>query len=107
MNIDDFIIKEDVFILDEHELKNASGKVITKFDAKKLEEIVLRNNQRISDTGDEIPLVIGHTKDGALEKDQPELVGYASNLQVKDFFNTGRKAISATFRYFKGSVERA
>lgn len=107
MNIDDFIIKEDVFILDEHELKNASGKVITKFDAKKLEEIALRNNKRISDTGDEIPLVIGHTKDGASEKDQPELVGYASNLQVKDFFDTGRKAISATFRYFKGSVERA
>ena len=107
MNIDDFIIKEDVFILDEHELKNASGKVITKFDAKKLEEIALRNNKRISDTGDEIPLVIGHTKDGASEKDQPELVGYASNLQVKDFFGTGRKAISATFRYFKGSVERA
>ena len=107
MNIDDFIIKEDVFILDEHELKNASGKVITRFDAKKLEEIALRNNKRISDTGDEIPLVIGHTKDGASEKDQPELVGYASNLQVKDFFSTGRKAISATFRYFKGSVERA
>ena len=107
MNIDDFIIKEDVFILDEHELKNASGKVITRFDAKKLEEIASRNNKRISDTGDENPLVIGHTKDGASEKDQPELVGYASNLQVKDFFSTGRKAISATFRYFKGSVERA
>ena len=107
MNIDNFIIKEDVFILDEHELKDRSGKVVTKIDALRLEEIVRRNNKRIEDTGDEIPLVIGHTKDGASENDQPEIVGYASNLQVKDFFKTGKKGISATFKYFKDSVDRA
>lgn len=101
----DYVIVEDVFILDEHQMK--LGDKFIEIDAKKLQDIADRNNNRISRTGDEIPLIIGHTKDGADEKDQPEVVGYASNLRVKDFLNTGKKAIAATFKYHKASADIA
>lgn len=101
----DYVIVEDVFILDEHQMK--IGDKVVEIDAKKLQEIADRNNNRIHKTGDEIPLIIGHTKDGADEKDQPEVVGYASNLRVKDFLNTGKKAIAATFKYHKASADVA
>lgn len=101
----DYVIVEDVFILDEHQMK--IGDKVVEIDAKKLQEIADRNNSRIHKTGDEIPLIIGHTKDGADEKDQPEVVGYASNLRVKDFMNTGKKAIAATFKYHKASADLA
>ena len=65
----DYVIVEDVFILDEHQMK--LGDKVIEIDAKKLQDIADRNNNRISRTGDEIPLIIGHTKDGADEKDQP------------------------------------
>lgn len=101
----DYVIVEDVFILDEHQMK--LGDKVIEIDAKKLQDIADRNNNRIRNTGDEIPLIIGHTKDGADEKDQPEVVGYASNLRVKDFMNTGKKAIAATFKYHKASADLA
>jgi len=101
----DYVIVEDVFILDEHQMK--IGDKVIDINAQKLQDIADRNNRRIHNTGDEIPLIIGHTKDGADEKDQPEVVGYASNLRVKDFMNTGKKAIAATFKYHKASADLA
>ena len=101
----DYVIVEDVFILDEHQMK--IGDKVIDINAQKLQDIADRNNRRIHNTGDEIPLIIGHTKDGADEKDQPEVVGYASNLRVRDFMNTGKKAIAATFKYHKASADLA
>jgi len=101
----DYVIVEDVFILDEHQMK--IGDKVIDINEQKLQDIADRNNRRIHNTGDEIPLIIGHTKDGADEKDQPEVVGYASNLRVKDFMNTGKKAIAATFKYHKASADLA
>jgi hypothetical protein len=98
------IVKHHVPILDEHDLKDAKGNVVISLDSGKLQEIVNVNNKRISGTGDEIPLVIGHTKDDAPEHEQPEIVGYATNLQVEPFFKTGRKCITATFKFFKDTV---
>jgi len=101
----DYVIVEDVFILDEHQMK--IGDKFIDINAQKLQDIADRNNRRIHNTGDEIPLIIGHTKDGADEKDQPEVVGYAYNLRVRDFMNTGKKAIAATFKYHKASADLA
>lgn len=101
----DYVIVEDVFILDEHQMK--IGDKVIDINEQKLQDIADRNNRRIHNTGDEIPLIIGHTKDGADEKDQPEVVGYAYNLRVRDFMNTGKKAIAATFKYHKASADLA
>jgi len=104
--MEDMIVKHHVPILDEHELKDNKGNVVIRLDKDKLQEIVNTNNTRMSNTGDEIPLVIGHTKDDAPESEQPEIVGYATNLKVEPFFKTGRKCITATFKFFKNTVDK-
>ena len=104
--MEEMIVKHHVPILDEHELKDNKGNVVIRLDKDKLLEITSVNNKRIGDTGDEIPLVIGHTKDDAPENQQPEIVGYASNLKVEPFFKTGRKCITATFKFFKNTVQK-
>lgn len=104
--MEDMIVKHHVPILDEHELKDNNGNVVIRLDKNKLREIVNVNNKRIGDTGDEIPLVIGHTKDDATENQQPEIVGYATDLKVEPFFKTGRKCITATFKFFKNTVQK-
>lgn len=101
------IVRRDVPILDEHDLKDDDGKLLIHIDAKKLKEIADRNNKRIKETGDLIPLVIGHTRDGEPEDKQPELVGYAKDLQVKPFKKTGRKALVAKFLIFKHKLHKA
>ena len=106
MDDTDMIVKHHVPILDEHELKDGKGNVVIRLDQKKLSEIVRVNNKRMGSTGDEIPLVIGHTKDDASEDDQPEIVGYATNLKVEPFFKTGRKCITATFKFFKHAADK-
>jgi len=106
MDDNDMIVKHHVPILDEHELKDGKGNVVIRLDQKKLSEIVRVNNKRMGNTGDEIPLVIGHTKDDAPEGEQPEIVGYATNLKVEPFFKTGRKCITATFKFFKHAADK-
>jgi|694.fasta_scaffold00982_8 hypothetical protein len=106
MEDNEMIVKHHVPILDEHELKDGKGNVVIRLDQKKLSEIVRVNNKRMGSTGDEIPLVIGHTKDDASEDDQPEIVGYATNLKVEPFFKTGRKCITATFKFFKHAADK-
>lgn len=106
MEDNEMIVKHHVPILDEHELKDGKGNVVIRLDQKKLSEIVRVNNKRMGSTGDEIPLVIGHTKDDASEDDQPEIVGYATDLKVEPFFKTGRKCITATFKFFKHAADK-
>lgn len=105
-----YIEKHNVAVLDEHEIKDKDGKTLAKIDAKKLQHIADVNNQRIKDTGDLIPLVIGHTKgevgEYVPEDQQPEIVGYAKNLRVGQFKNTNRKAIHATFQFFKDKLDK-
>lgn len=102
-----FIIKRDVPILDEHVLKDDDGNPLVVFNERRLRQIAARNNRRIKQTGDLIPLVIGHTKDDAPEEAQPEIVGYATDLRVRPFRKTGRKAITAKFLYFANKVAKA
>jgi len=103
---EEMLEKHHVPILDEHDLKDNKGNVVISLDQKILEEIANVNNQRISDTGDLIPLVIGHTKDDIPENQQPEIVGYASDLKVEPFFKTGKKCITATFKFFKNNIDK-
>src|SRR5690348_10993768 len=100
----------DVAILDEHSIRDKDGKILAKIDEARLKQIAEVNNKRIKDTGDMIPLVIGHTKgevgEYVPEDQQPEIVGYAKNLRVGKFKNTSRKAIHATFQFFKDKLDK-
>lgn len=87
-------------ILDEHEIPDG-GRDHGRIGGDKLRRIAANNNARISRTGDYTPLVIGHTRDGAAEKDQPEIVGYADNFIVGPW-GGGVEALYADFHYMPG-----
>jgi hypothetical protein len=74
-----------VALLDEHELKSETGSVELVVDLPFLEAVAARNNERYASTGDATPVVLGHTRDGVDEKDQPEVVGFAMNFRVEPF----------------------
>jgi hypothetical protein len=103
----EFITVRNVPILDEHDMKDDDGDVIMKLDESKLHMIADRNNRRVKETGDWIPIVIGHTKDETdSEEDQPEIVGFAHQFEVKPFRNTGRKCIKSTWKLMKNFREK-
>lgn len=97
----DYITKHNVPILDEHVIYDEDGKELATIDEARLKHIAQKANGRVEDTGDEVPIIIGHTKDDTEEDKQPEIVGYATNFKVQKFFKTGKKAITATFKFFK------
>ena len=102
-NFDDCItLDEDIPILDEHTV-NYAGKTLT-IDEKVLLKICNNQNRRVEETGDEVPIVIGHTIDGAPEKDQPEIIGYASHFRVLPLKKTKRKAIFCRWRILKDKM---
>lgn len=94
--MEDYVIVDDVPIFDEDELN----------PTEKLMRICEVNNNRIMDTGDKIPLVIGHTTEGATEKEQPEIVGWASNLKLGTIGNLNpRSVITATWEILKDCAD--
>jgi hypothetical protein len=97
--------EQEIALLDEHDLTDPQGKVVFSLTAQRLKEIAANNNRRIQETGDEIPIVIGHTKDGLDEQKQPLIVGWARDLTVKPLFETGRKAIFAKARFEEGKLD--
>lgn len=102
-----YVIKRNVPILDEHTLEDDDGKPLIQIDARRLEDIAARANQRVQTTGDEIPIIIGHTNDEETsEQRQPEVVGYARDFKVGRLFNSGRRAIKATFKFFKDKINK-
>ena len=71
-----------------------------------LQKIVDVNNARIQDTGDAIPIVLGHTKENAEETEQPAIVGWAKKLRLMTIGKLNpRAAIVATFEIIKDCVE--
>lgn len=94
-----YVIIDHVPILDEHILVDNDGKKIT-VDEQVLQRIAANNNKRILDTGDETPIVIGHTQDNIPEAQQPKIVGYASKFRVAPLGKTGRKALVCMFKLF-------
>ena len=105
-------IKYPVALLDEHLMqlppdpKTGEQKESIQLTEHHLRLIAHNNNERIRKTGDMAPVVIGHTIDGAPEKHQPELVGFAHKFTVDPLFNTGKKAIFARFLAFKKKLQK-
>jgi uncharacterized protein YciI len=101
----EFVVIKDVPIIDEHLLRDEDGQPVKKIGYRELVEIANRGNQRVRDTGDEAPIVIGHTKDGLPEHLQPPVVGFARDFKVGRLGKTGRKAVLATFRLLKKHLD--
>lgn len=99
-------VEKEIPILDEHDLLDEDGKVVFSIDADFLRDVARNNNQRVQETGDETPIVVGHTKDGAGEKEQPEIVGWARKFSVKPLYDTGRQAIWVLARFAKDKVDQ-
>ena len=97
-------IEKPVAILDEHWLEDNDGNRLIYLNERLLQKFADNGNKRIKATGDETPLVVGHTKDEADEKTQPEIVGYAREFSVKPFFKTGRKALYCKWRVYEDKV---
>lgn len=76
------------FLLREGEIadERTGGKV--KLTKARLEKIAETQNQRIIQTGDATPIIVGHTKRHLLEKDQPEITGLATRFEVARFHKT-------------------
>jgi hypothetical protein len=103
----EYVIKKNVPVLDEHKLFDDDGKILAVIDESRLQQIADNNNRKIKETGDEVPLIVGHTNDDDPETKQPPIVGYATDFQVKRLFKTGRKALFATFKFFKDTAHLA
>lgn len=86
-------LPDPVPVLDEHLLKDESGRTICYLDQAKLQRIADNNNRRIELSGDYSPLVIGHTKDGEAETDSPPIVGYAGDFFVSKGTRQGHKIV--------------
>lgn len=88
---DEYIVLHDVPILDEHAAPERQPP-FDRLNEQLLHEICERNNRRMEDTGDEIPIVASHTIKGAPADEQPPIVGYAKNLYVGKFGNVNPRA---------------
>lgn len=102
----EYVVRKSVFVLDPHTLSDGSGKPHLTVSEAMLRKIAANQNKRFSETGDATPLVIGHTKDGANEHDQPEVVGYATNFRVTRFFKTGKQALACDFHIYRKDVDK-
>jgi predicted DNA binding CopG/RHH family protein len=102
----EYIVRKNVFVLDPHTLSDDSGKPHLTVSETMLRKIAQNQNKRFAETGDATPLVIGHTKDGAHEHEQPEVVGYATNFRVTRFFKTGKQALACDFHVYKKDVDK-
>lgn len=101
-----------IAVVDECTLPIPSKEVEGEFeyftiDAAFLDKVVFNGNRREAETGDLTPLVIGrHTKKGAAETAQPEIVGWARNWSRGQLFNTTRQAAYADLWIKNEDVER-
>ena len=87
---------EPFFVLREGEINDERNGGVVKLDKDRLEKIAEIQNHRIASTGDATPIIIGHTRRGLAEKDQPPVVGLASRWEVVKFYKTGTYGLQAT-----------
>lgn len=100
-------ITKEIALLDAHDITdNDTGKVVVHIDDDFLREVARNNNIRVAETGDEIPVIIGHTKDKQDESKSPEIVGWASRFVVKKLYNADRNAVWATVRFLKDKLQK-
>lgn len=82
-------------------------KVHGDYTIEDLEEIVENNNRRIRDTGDLVPITLGHTREGADEEDQPLIVGLAEDFYVGTLGKeTPQPAIFCRMKFYKDLFEK-
>lgn len=96
----------DVAVFDEHDDRDKDGKLLQRFDRKRLEKIAQRSNKR-DQTGNLCPLTLGHTIPKAPEKDQPEIVGYARKFNTAWDDRLGKWVIRATYYLKKDRAAEA
>lgn len=95
----------DIPILDEHPLRDEeTQELLMDLTPSVLQKIADNNNARIKETGDLVPLVIGHTKDNLPEIHQPKIVGFAHKFQVKPF-KKGKRAIFCRYLVKKNKLD--
>lgn len=99
---DRFVRIADVPVFIEHQTIIRDRKI--RFGPEELEAIAERCNRRIEETGDYVPLTLGHTPAPGESKPDPEVVGFAGPFRVGDY--EGKKAIFADFHVFREDVER-
>src|ERR1700723_511204 len=85
---DEFDCYKHVAVFDEHEA-NGTRQAINR---ELLGELADNCNRKFANVGAAVPLTLGHTKDDADEKDQPDIVGWAANFDVENLLATGKKA---------------
>lgn len=79
-----WVEKHDVAVYDAHIIVDRETGQEHTVDREKLQAIADRMNQRYQSTGEESPIVVGHTRDGKPEWEQPPIVGYAHDFYVQD-----------------------
>jgi hypothetical protein len=84
-----------VALLDEHLLTDEEGNEICYLSPEKLQTIADNNNRRVEVSGDESPIVVGHTEDGRPEKEQGELIGFARDFFVSKGKRQGERVVPA------------
>lgn len=99
---DRFVRIPDVPVFVEHETVLRKRKM--HFGPKELAALAERCNRRIEETGDYVPLTIGHTPVPGEVKPDPEVVGFAGPFRLGRY--QGKAAILADFHVFRDDVER-
>lgn len=82
-------------ILDEHEFVDEETGKKQVFDKHRLQRLADKLNRRVQETGDLIPVTLGHTVDGLPEHRQPPIVGLTRNFRLAPLRKSGRWAIWA------------
>lgn len=107
----EFMLIRGVPVFAEHETRAKDGRTL-KFGRAELEAVAARNNERISVSGDYVPITIGHTPDPMAvmlgKAQQPEVVGFAGPFTLGRIGPPGqeRYSIMADFRVFKEDWNR-
>lgn len=101
----DWVEKTDVPVYDAHIVVDRETGLEHRIDGPKLQAIADRMNKRFEETGEESPIVIGHTRDGRPEWEQPPIVGYAHDFYVADNPKAGRPFLYARrYKLYKEST---
>lgn len=111
---DEFELVEDIPLFDLHDEYDERklvdgkpnpnlGKLVRRFDKKRLEAIADKCNERLK-SGDLSPIGLGHTIPGAKEVDQPDIVGYVGPYRVGVFGPKEKLGVLSSF-YMKKQVE--
>ncbi len=104
----EWVTRERVAVYDQHVLEiidKRTGEVAReeKVDADRLQRIADRRNAKIERSGDESPIIIGHTRPGKPEWEQPPIVGYADKYEVAPHEKDGRPTLYCRIKLYPES----